>query len=162
MRRPRTQYAAALLALAAILSACAGAPARPQTPRDQEIPWQLNLPPGFRITLYAKGLEEVRKVAFSPDGTPYVTVMNRGTKNGGKVLALPDANHDGRADRVVVVADNLDRPDGITFYKNQLYASEPGTIWRMSDSNGDLVADAREPIVERMPTKGDHWARPFV
>jgi glucose/arabinose dehydrogenase len=155
-----------LLALSALLCACGGSPAIPPTApaaaRDPQIPWPLTVPPGFRVMLYARGLEEVRSVAFSPDGTPYVTIMNRKQKRGGKVLALPDANHDGRADRAVVVKDKLDRPHGIVFYKGELYISDPGTIYRLHDTNGDLVSDAADAIVTKIPYQDDHWARPFV
>jgi glucose/arabinose dehydrogenase len=112
--------------------------------------------------LYAQGLEEVRSVAFAPDGTPYVTVMNRKQRRGGKVLALPDTNHDGRADKTIVVKEGLDRPHGIVFYKSALYISDPGAIYRLGDTNGDLAADTAEAIVTKMPAKDDHWARPFV
>jgi glucose/arabinose dehydrogenase len=153
--------------LMALCSACAGAPpdttptSRP-APRDPQLPWPLTLPAGFRIMLYAQGLEEVRSVAFAPDGTPDVTVMNRKQKRGGKVLALPDANHDGRADRTIVVLDKLDRPHGIAFYKDELYISDPSAIYRLRDTNGDRVADTSEAIVTKIPAKDDHWARPFV
>jgi glucose/arabinose dehydrogenase len=157
------RHALASIVIALFLSACAGAPAPSiQAPSDTGLPWPLTLPAGYRISLYASGLEEVRDVAFSPAGVPYVTVMNRAVRRGGKVLALPDDNHDGRADRTVVVADELDRPHGIAFYKGQLYVSEPATIWLLRDTNGDLVADAREPIVDNLPSADDHWARPFV
>lgn len=154
-----------LFFLAALLlfGACGRAPAPgAQLPVGAPLPWQLKLPPGYRISLYASGLEEVRSVVFSPAGVPYVTVMNRKTPNGGKVLALPDENRDGRADRAVVVAEGLDKPHGIVFYQGQLYISEPSAIWLLRDTNGDLVADAREPIVEELSSEGDHWSRPFV
>jgi glucose/arabinose dehydrogenase len=151
-----------LLLILSALAACAGgAPAR-LAARDPEIPFALELPDGYKITLYAKGLEEVRKVVFGPAGTPYVTVMNRGHKRGGKVLALPDTNGDGRADRSVVVVDKLDRPDGIQFHDRQLYVSDPSAIYRLSDTNGDLVADTTQAVVQGIPAHEDHWARPFL
>lgn len=159
--RARAAFALAIFALA--MAACAGAsPKLVAAPRDPELPWQLNLPAGFQIQLYAKGLEEVRSIAFDGQGVPYVTVMNRGTKLGGKVLALPDDNHDGRADRTVLVADRLDRPHGIAFHDGVLYVSDPGTIWRFRDTNGDMVIDERKRMITNMPYQDDHWARPFV
>jgi glucose/arabinose dehydrogenase len=151
-----------------LASACAGAsaPSAPgpgaAIPAGDALPWPLTLPPGYRISLYARGLEEVRDIAFSPSGVPYVTVMNRGGRRAGKVLALPDQNGDGRADRAVVVTGDLDKPHGIVFYKDQLYVSEASTIWLLRDSNGDMVADTREAVVEEIPASGDHWARPFL
>jgi glucose/arabinose dehydrogenase len=166
-RRTKDQFRRApaltlLLLLTALLGGCVGrAPALVQV-RDAAIPFGLELPPGFKITLYAKDLEEVRKVVFAPDGTPYVTVMNRGKKRGGKVLALPDTNHDGRADSAVVVMKGLDRPDGITFHDGQLFVSDPGAIYLLHDANGDLVSEGQDAVITSLPYEEDHWARPFV
>ena len=137
-------------------------PVQPTPPPGSELPWPLELPPGYRISLYAQGLEEVRSIAFNPDGVPYVTVMNRDEAFGGKVLALPDADGDGWAERTVTVAESLDRPHGIMFHEGQLYVSEAGNLFRMHDADGDMIVDTRDLIVTEMPTRGDHWSRPFV
>jgi glucose/arabinose dehydrogenase len=152
-----------LFLLALLLAACtAPQPSGLQPQRDPAIPWPLLVPPGFRVALYASGLGEVRSIAFSPGGVPYVTVMKRSRRGEGTVLALPDDNRDGRADRTVVVADKLDRPHGLVFYKGELYVSDSTNIFRLHDANGDLVADQRELVVGNMPNRGDHWSRPFV
>lgn len=162
------------LLLAAVLAACGAAPpeatlptvaplpAAPAPPAGMPLPFPLAVPPGYRITLYAEGLEEVRSVVFSPSGVPYVTVMNRAERSGGKILALPDADADGRADQAVLVAEGLDRPHGIAWHQGTLYASEAGNLYRFYDDNSDLVADRRERVIFGMPAQGDHWARPFV
>jgi glucose/arabinose dehydrogenase len=119
-------------------------------------------PPGFRISLYAAGLEEVRSVAFRDDGVPYVTIMNRDEPAGGKVVALPDDDGDGVADRQLLVMSGLDRPHGIDFYQGALYVSDAGNLWRLGDADGDFAAEQRDKIVVGMPTRNDHWSRPFV
>lgn len=164
------------LLLASVLGACGAAPpatgpapaptalppVQPPPPAGAELPFPLTVPPGYRVSLYASGLREVRSVVFSPDGVPYVTVMNRDIRGGGQILALPDADADGQADTVVVAAEGLDRPHGIAWHEGVLYASEAATLYRFFDDNGDLVTDRREPIVTGMPADGDHWSRPFV
>lgn len=162
------------LLLAALLGACAAGapaagptpapapPATPAPPPGAALPFPLATPPGYRATLYADGLEEVRSVVFGPDGVPYVTVMNRAERGGGKILALPDRDGDGRADEAVLVAGSLDRPHGIAWHEGALYASEAANLYRYFDDNGDLVADRRERVVTDMPSQGDHWSRPFV
>ena len=67
----------------------------------------LTVPEGFQVSVYAADLGEVRAIAFAPNGTPFVTIMNRGEKFGGKVLALPDADGDGRADQAIVVREGF-------------------------------------------------------
>lgn len=165
------------IALALLLSACALRPSpaalvQPaptilpnealQEYQDPSLPFPLRLPPGFRISLYAEGLEEVRAVRFSPAGVPYVTVMNRKLRDAGKVLALPDDDGDGVADHTVTVLDGLDRPHGIAFSNGDLYVAEPDTVWRLRDTNGDLLPDERTSVVESLAQVFGHLARPLL
>lgn len=124
--------------------------------------YPLQVPPGFRISIYADGLGEVRQLVFDAEGVPYVTIMNRGEPDTGKLLALPDRNGDGQADEIVSTLEPLDRPHGLQFYEGALYVSEPDRIHRIIDADGDLVAEETEIVVDEMPAEGDHWARPFV
>ena len=45
----------------------------------------IKLPPGFKIELYASGIENARSMALGPKGTLFI-----GTRSGGKVYALKD------------------------------------------------------------------------
>src|SRR5262249_45263834 len=69
---------------------------------------KLHVPHGFEVNLFAEDLPGVRFLAVGPGGEILATLTRQ-----GRVVALPDANHDGRADRVVSVADGLDLPHGI-------------------------------------------------
>lgn len=166
-----------ILALALLLSACALRPSPASIPQpaptllpdpalverlDPSIPFPLRLPPGFTITRYAEGLEEVRSVVFSPAGVPFVTVMNRQGREAGKVLALPDDDGDGRADRTVLVLGGLDRPHGIAFHGGYLYVAEPDTVWRLKDVDGDLLPDEQVAVITGMAQVFGHLARPLV
>ena len=95
-------------------------------------------------------------------GVPYVTIMNRGVENGGKVVALPDRDHNGMADEVIPVLEQLHRPHGLVFHDGHMYVSEPTRIQRIIDDNGDLRSDRTETMVDGMSGRDDHWARPFV
>lgn len=166
------------VAVAAVLAACTQAPAarvestvaptvatpapvRTTTPTALPEP-QLTVPAGFQVSIYATGLGEVRAIAFSADGTPFVTVMNRGEKFGGKVLALPDTNNDGRADQTIVTREGFDRPHGIRFLNNDIYVSDAGAVYRMRDADNDYIAEDLVTAISGLPTEGDHWSRPFV
>lgn len=122
----------------------------------------LTVPEGFQVSVYAADLGEVRAIAFAPNGTPFVTIMNRGEKFGGKVLALPDADGDGRADQAIVVREGFFRPHGIRFLNNDIYVSDTSTVYRMRDADNDYVAEDLVVVVDGLPTEGDHWSRPFV
>ena len=49
------------------------------------------------------------------DGMLFVADAN------GRILALPDANHDGTADDAVVFASGLNLPSSIAFYQDWVY-----------------------------------------
>lgn len=167
MRRSPAVNIALWIGLLGLLTACGsapGAPAARETAAPQGAPLDIALvaPPGFRISLYARDLGEARMIAFDDQGVPYVTLMNRGTELGGKVVALPDRDRNGIAEEVVTTLEQLDRPHGLVWHDGAMYVSEPSRISRIIDDNKDLRADRSEVVVENIPSRDDHWARPFV
>ena len=70
----------------------------------------LQLPPGFSISLFAKGLENPRVMVLDSNSTMLVSIPSKGW-----VVALPDQDRDGIADRAVTVIDGLKRPHGLAF-----------------------------------------------
>src|SRR5204862_7613760 len=69
----------------------------------------LRLPPGFKAAIYADGVDDARSLALGPDGTVYV-----GTRQAGKVYALVNRQRGERTEEVVVIADNLESPNGVS------------------------------------------------
>lgn len=118
----------------------------------------LTLPRGFAIHLYASGLEGPRFMAFDPSGNLYVTLTRK-----GDVLALPDKDGDGRADRAVLAARNLNRPHGIAFFGGHVYIAETGRVLRFRQEPESLVLRNKESVVPELPTKGGgHFTRTVV
>src|SRR5262249_13418539 len=72
----------------------------------------IHLPPGFAIDVFAKELGHARFLAFDPRGTLLVSVPR-----AGRIVALPDRNGHGRADRVDPVVEGLDLPHGLAFFQ---------------------------------------------
>ena len=70
----------------------------------------LNLPEGFKASIFAAGLGSPRDIEFSPEGVLHVALRS------GQVIALPDRNHDGVADEHLLVLDILRVSDSIAFY----------------------------------------------
>jgi glucose/arabinose dehydrogenase len=68
----------------------------------------LTVPDGFSATIYARDVEGARVMTRDPKGTMLVSE----TKTG-KVVALPDLDGNGEADRVITVLENLVQPHGI-------------------------------------------------
>ena len=117
----------------------------------------LALPRGFRVSVFAAGLDGPRFMAVGPDGFIYVS-----SPGGGKVLVLPDRDRDGVADSVVEFAGGLERPHGLAFAGKDLIVAETGSLVVLRDKDGDLKADSREVITKDLPEGGAHWTRTVV
>jgi glucose/arabinose dehydrogenase len=94
------------LALASLLAA-AGAQAQDRLPLGE-----VRLPPGFTISVYASGLAGARELAFSDSGALFVGSWE------GRVYEVPAGGGLGK-----VIADGLDMPVGVAFYRGDLYIS---------------------------------------
>jgi putative membrane-bound dehydrogenase-like protein len=65
-----------------------------------------------------------------------------------RIVRLEDTNDDGRFDKSIVFADRMMFPEGTLWYDGSLYVSAPPSIWKLTDTNGDGVADQREEWFE--------------
>ncbi len=113
----------------------------------------INLPPGFRATVYASGLQVPRFFSFAPDGTLFTT--ERGT---GSIVALSDPSHSGAATAKKVVATGLDEPSSIVFYKGLAYVGEQSRVTRFTLGADDSFSDKRV-LVNDLPPGGNHITR---
>lgn len=110
----------------------------------------VNLPPGFGISVYAKGLDDPRMIAVGLDG--YLYVAERGA---GRVLRLPDRNGDGLLDQIEVAADGLVRPSSLDFYRDgSLYVGETQRIVRLVDPDGDGIYQVVDEVISGLPVGG--------
>ncbi len=114
----------------------------------------LKAPPGFKVSVFASGLDGPRFMAVGPDGFIYVTLPR-----AGKVVVLPDRDHDNAADDRVVFAEGLDSPHGIAFRGGDLIIAETGGLVLLRDTDGDLKADYKKVISRDIPSGGGHWTR---
>jgi glucose/arabinose dehydrogenase len=109
------------------------------------------LPPGFKMEVFATGLNTPRFLSFSPEGDLYVANIN-----SGRVAVLPDRNHDGKADDIIAFAGGFASPNNVAFHNGSAYVGETGRIWKLTDTNGDLVADTRSVVIDNLPSNGRH------
>lgn len=109
---------------------------------------QLTLPDNLEINVFAQDLGSPRFMAIDASGTLLVSVPKQ-----GKVVAFPDNNQDGVADRQVNVISNLQQPHGLAFHNGYLYIAEENKISRLILSQ-DLTANSREVIVDGLPFGG--------
>jgi glucose/arabinose dehydrogenase len=112
----------------------------------------LKLPPSFTITTFAQGLGKPRILAFSGNGSLYVT-----RRDPGDIVMLRDTDGDGRADvqRVVVRRPML---HGLTFKDTRAYFVGVTDVFVADvQADGSFVNTTR--IVHDLPEAGQHADR---
>ncbi len=112
----------------------------------------INLPPGFKIEVYADNIPGARSMALSGSGVLFV-----GTRGEGKVYAVLDTNKDFRADKVITIAGGLDMPNGVALKDGDLYVAEVSRVIKYPDIENHLQ-DPPSPVVvnDNFPTARHH------
>src|SRR3981081_3651691 len=111
---------------------------------------RLKAPPGFHISVFAERVDSARMMVFSPGGVLLVSESGE-----GKVVALPDPKHAGRAERTVNVLSGLKRPHGLSFYEGKLYVAENDKVRRYDWDEANLRASNPKPLAD-LPGSGGH------
>src|SRR5215831_12436530 len=143
---------AALLSFALCLGLIIGAAA----PAAQfKFPNQtLTVPEGFEVERIASPPQVDRPIygAFDEQGRFYVVDSSGSNDKPDKqlqdkphrVMKLEDTKGEGHFDKSTVFADRMMFPEGCMWYEGSVYVAAPPSIWKLTDSNGDGVADKRE------------------
>lgn len=122
-----------------------------------EFPIQIH--EAFSISIFARGLINPRVLTHDPQGNLLVSL----TKDD-KVVALPDRNGDGKADEVITVAKNLNRPHGMVFQctdRCRLYIAESHQVSAFDYDQVNLKAFNQTPLVD-LPDDGRHFTRTLL
>lgn len=115
----------------------------------------VRLPPGFKIEVYADGLDNARSLVRGERGTLFVS-----TRGEGKVYALVDADGDGRAERRHTLAEGLNMPNGLAFRDGALYVAEIHRIWKWEGIESRLEQPPAPVMVRSdLPDKTHHGWR---
>lgn len=117
---------------------------------------KLKLPEGFHIAVFADNIDSARMLTFTPGGVLLVSEAGE-----GKVVALPDPKHTGKASRVVEVLTGLNEPHGIAFYEGKLYVAENNRVRRYDWDEAQLRATNPQKLAD-LPTGGGHSTRSIV
>ncbi|MFK2902389.1 PQQ-dependent sugar dehydrogenase [Dyella ginsengisoli] len=113
---------------------------------------KLTLPKGFHIAVYSDQVPNARELAVGAKGTVFV-----GSNDADKVYALTDANGDGVAERVRVIASGLQLPVGVAFRNGDLYVSAVSRILVLRDIENHLDdPPAPEVVNGSFPTETHH------
>ncbi len=128
-------------------------------PKPEIVEHRFSVAPGFRVELFAEGVQNARLLRFSPGGSLLVSQPRL-----GRLLMLSgDADGDGRSDGRQVLLDALDRPHGFDFADGFLYIAEGGAIARVAveEAGPNTLRSSGTPIriVEGIPEGQNHWTR---
>lgn len=114
----------------------------------------LTVPAGFEVERVAGPPLVDRPIVadFDEEGRLYVADSSGSNDKVEKQLAdrphrivrLEDKDGDGRFDSSIVFADRMMLPEGTMWFDGSLYVAAPPSIWKLTDTNGDGVADQRE------------------
>ena len=116
------------------------------------------LPDGFEIELVGRSPLVDRPITcdFDEQGRLYVADSSGSNDKPDKqvidrthrIVRLEDTDGDGHFDKSVVFADKMMFPEGTLWYDGSLYVSAPPSIWKLTDTDGDGVADQRSEWFE--------------
>ncbi|MPM33348.1 hypothetical protein SDC9_79921 [bioreactor metagenome] len=117
----------------------------------------ISMPPGFKISVYASGIEGARSLALGDNGIVFV-----GSRSEGRVYALVDENGDGKKITVLTVASNLDTPNGVAYHNGSLYVAEISRILRYDNILENLNQSKPPVVVYDMLPKERHHGWKFI
>jgi putative membrane-bound dehydrogenase-like protein len=113
----------------------------------------LKVPEGFRVEPVAGPplVDRPITAALDDEGRLYVADSSGSNDNVQKQLAerphrivrLEDRDGDGQYDTRTIFADKMMFPEGTLWHDGSLFVSAPPSIWKLTDTNGDGVADRR-------------------
>ena len=108
---------------------------------------ELDLPEGFKIEVYARGIDGARSMALGDNGTLFV-----GTRTENTVYAIQDTDGDFKADNVIVL-DTMEVPNGIAMRNGDLYVAQVGSLWKYPNIENQLGKTLnKEVIYDDYPT----------
>jgi glucose/arabinose dehydrogenase len=135
---------------------------RKMVPRPDGV-WPIALK-GFKVELYATGLDNPRLIRTAPNGDIFLA-----ESNANKVLILRGIGPDGKAKQISEFATDLNLPFGINFYPagpnpKWVYVGNTDGVVRFPYQNGDLKARGPAEKLFELPggghlRGGGHWTR---
>ncbi len=114
---------------------------------------RIEVPKGFSVSYFAKDVENARDLAISKNG-----IVFAGSRRAGKVHALVDADSNGAAEKMQVVAEGLNMPSGIAYHQGDLFVAEIHQVLRFKDIEKQVASGTfkSEVVIEGLPTDRHH------
>jgi len=117
------------------------------------------VPAGFKVDLYAGGLDNPRFMRTAPNGDIFLA-----ESEPGRILVFRGITSDGKPEQNAIFATGLKQPYGIAFYPagpdpQWVYIGNTNEVVRFAYHNGDLKAGGQPEHVADLPAGGGHWTR---
>ena len=114
---------------------------------------KLNVPDDISLTIFADNVPRARHMTFDDQAVLFLS-----RARAGAVVALPDDNNDGKADRVVPILNDRDVPHGLAFVQLDsgyyLYIAEEDQVVRLKRTAKPFTFGTPEVLVSGIPTGG--------
>ena len=116
-------------------------------------------PSGFKVDLYATGLDNPRTLLTAPNGDIVLT-----ESEAGRIRIFRGLTAESKPELSAVFATGLKSPYGLAFYPpgpdpQWLYVGSTAEVVRFPYHNGDLKATGSPQHVADLPDTGGHWTR---
>jgi glucose/arabinose dehydrogenase len=116
-------------------------------------------PPGFKVELFAAGLNNPRLMRTAPNGDIFLA-----ESDPGRIRVFRGLTKDGQPEQMQVFAEGLRKPYGIAFYPpgsdpQWIYIGNTNEVVRFPYHNGDLKANGTAQHIADLPSGGGHWTR---
>jgi len=122
------------------------------------------VPPGFKVEIYASGFNYPRLMRTAPNGDVFLA-----ESHSGEIKVLRGVSKEGKVEQTSVFATGLEQPFGIAFYPpgpnpQWVYVGNTGSVVRFPYKNGDLKATGPAQHIADVPSGGHlrgggHWTR---
>ena len=130
--------------------------ANPPMVVDRPAGAQLNLPPGFKIDVFADEgqFKTLRYIIEGPDGDVFAADVTANT-----ITILRDTNNDGKVDERHVFAEGLKRPFGMAIANGYFYVGNTDSVVRWKYAPGQLKVQGAPEKITDLPGGGNHSTR---
>ncbi|RMG21830.1 MAG: dehydrogenase, partial [Bacteroidetes bacterium] len=128
-----------------------------QAPLSQQASQKLiQVPPGFRLELFAKEPDIINPIAMAWDErgrlwvletVDYPNEVKEGSVGDDRIKICEDTDGDGRADKFTVFADSLNIPTSLVFANGGVIISMAPHFYFLKDTDGDDKADVKEVLI---------------
>lgn len=117
---------------------------------DESLLSQLQLPPGFKVNVFAKDMQHVRWLQVASNGDVYVSRPKQ-----ADVLLLRDVDRDGRMDSQRIVAQNIKNVHGLLLKDGKLFMASDKKVLA-ADVQADGALASPRVLVDDLPDGSQH------